>query len=208
MEEIESAEAGSGCGDGGSPVAIDGTSQIAVPEGHVRFLAINVDGVRPRSPEKITALGSVLAPRRVDVCLITGTQIYDAQAPEMRLPGYEYANHSRREDEVTKIRGGVAIYVRVGLHAEKLNGLPGPALPLVACSKMLRVRDDLIRNLRVTVAHLPFSAKLEMHIAQMFRGPPTKLVEEGEVAGHLLGGDFNNASWPEEFEKWLAGHGI
>ena len=62
---------------------IDMTSQFVVPGGRVRFMTINADGKRPRSKAEITELGSLLALRGADACLVSETHLYDANHPHL-----------------------------------------------------------------------------------------------------------------------------
>ena len=129
-------------------IEIDTSTQFVALQGKIKFVTINVDGIRPESPDKITELGALLHKRAVDVCLISETHLDDTEAPRLKLAGFEYANHCSREPEVVKICGGVAIYVRTGLHYKKLDSLPRPELPLTTCSILLYAHDEQIKTLR------------------------------------------------------------
>ena len=92
-------------------VEIDTSTQCVALRGKIKFTTINMDGARPDSPDKITELGTLLRQRAVDVCLISETHLHNAEAPRLKIAGFEYANHCSRGPEVVKICGGVAIYV-------------------------------------------------------------------------------------------------
>ena len=139
----------------GTDIDIDTSTQFVALQGKIKFMTINVDGIRPESPDKITELGALLYRWAVDVCLISETHLHDTEAPRLKLAGFEYANHCSRESEVVKICGGAAIYVRAGLHYKKLDCLPRHELPLATCSILLYVRDEQIKTLRVTAVYSP-----------------------------------------------------
>ena len=166
-------------------IEIDTSTQFAALQGKIRFMTINIDGIRPESQNKITELGALLHQRAVDVCLISETHLHDFEAPRLKIAGFEYANHCSRESEVIKICGGVAIFVRKGLHTRKLDELPRPSLPLTACSVLLYVHDEQIKTLRVTAVYFPPKKSLKMEMVKMLTDPTVLAKgEDGEV-GHV-----------------------
>ena len=169
-------------------VEIDTSTQFIALRGKIRFMTINMDGARPDTPNKITELGALLHQRAVDVCLISETHLRDDEAPRLKIADFEYANHCSREPEVVKICGGVAIYVRKGLHHKKVDFLPRPADPMTTCSILLYVHDEQIKTLRVTAVYFPPMRSLRMEMVSMLTDPSVAMEEEGEMVGHVLGG--------------------
>ena len=79
---------------------------------------------------------------------------------------------------------------------------------MTTCSILLYVHDEKIKTLRVTAVYFPPLKSLKMEMVSMLTDPSVAVEEEGEVVGHVLGGDFNDHSWSGEFEEWISEHGV
>ena len=91
------------------------TAQVqekVLPEGELKILALNVDGIRQDRKRK--AFGTYLSGLRPqpDVCIIGETHLLDAEIKQIQYPSYQYANHSSRGEDVVPVRGGVLILVK------------------------------------------------------------------------------------------------
>ena len=169
---------------------------------------LNLVGIRPRSRDRKTTLGALLAKRSAEACLSSEAHSYDFEVPKLTTAGFEYADHQRRGKSARQKCGGLAIFEEAGLHFGTLNALPRPLLPLTICSVLLCLRGPVVEAIGAMAVQFPPSVKVKKSMEKMLMpGEPDVKIGGAEI-NLVLAGYFNLTSWPEGYADWISNHGI